>query len=422
MKNKIIEVRRKNALVKIYTTQESKKGEVYVSYKVADHSQGDRKLWRFADLEKAKAKANEIADAINAGETEVLKWEQGLRLELRKALEAIQPTGLSIYPAASLFAQAVKILGSSTDLLSACQYWRDHRPQKPITAKAVSACKDDYLARQTRISKRRFRTVKSYLTSFAREFQTKNLHEVEVLELKDYVDKQDWSPKTRNEFLGAVGLLFKEAAIRNWVPANYNPAREVPREKLNGSTIDIFEPWEARQILSRLDPELIPFLSLWFFAGIRKEEISRLTWPQVNRGLRTGWIYLEASETKTGQPRSVPVEPNLKLWLAKYGKEIGKVLPPKWQGMQQLDELTRYIARKTRVVWKDNGPRHSYATYAFKKCKDAGAVVSAMGTSLAKFEKHYWHKGQTVNEESAAEWFSISPDTSENVIPLVVNG
>jgi hypothetical protein len=92
--------------------------------------------------------------------------------------------------------------------------------------------------------------------------------------------------------------------------------------------------------------------------------------------------------------------------------------------MQALDDITKYISRKTGIVWRDNGPRHSFGTYHFKKFKDAGATVAAMGNSLAKFQRHYWNRSNTITEDVAREWFSILPDGAEKVVPLAtaVNG
>lgn len=84
------------------------------------------------------------------------------------------------------------------------------------------------------------------------------------------------------------------------------------------------------------------------------------------------------------------------------------------------NEWHAYISKKCSVqyLWRDNAPRHGFATYFFRVCKDAGAVVRAMGNSLQKFERHYWNKAESITEVVAAEWFAILPPEAEKIVPM----
>lgn len=415
---KRIEVRCGNVVVTIYRTRRIKNGKTYVSHTIVDFSGGKRRLRYAAKLDKAKAMAKAIAAATVQGKSDVVNWEDGLRVEIRKAIEAVATTGVSILSAAKFFSEAVKILGGHDQLLTACQYWTQKRPDKPIIPKTCNEAAEVLNAKQAINSARRQRNVAYNLDMFTRRFGSALLHTVEPVELKDYADGKKWSPKTYNEFLATVSLLYKEAKFRGWVSADCNPAKAIKRQKLKASPIHIFEPWEARRLLNRISGDLVPFFALWLFAGIRKEEVSRMNWQQVNRGLETGRIYLEANQTKTGQARSVPVQDNLKMWLLAHRKNNGDILAADWKGIDRLSEITRYASRKTGIVWQGNAPRHSFATYFFKLNKDAGATVSAMGTSLAKFQKHYWNRSDSVTEAVAQEWFNIRPAAAEKITPM----
>jgi hypothetical protein len=412
-------IRNGNVRVPVYRREQVVRGRTYSGYLVPDHSTGRRKLWFFSQPEGAKAKAKEIADAVATGRAEVLAWEDTLRTELRLALRAVEPTGINILPACQMFADAVKTLGGADQLLVACQHWKVNGPTKALTPKLVGEAVDDFLKRQ-KVRERRLRVLKTYLLRFVQKFKGQMIHEIEAAAITDFVDAQRWAPKTRNEALSTFGLLFKEGQLRNWVSKDFNPAKSVRREKVIAGAIEVFEPSEAKQMLSRVDKDLIPFLALWCFAGIRKQEISRMNWQQVNRGLETGWIVLEAKQTKTGQTRSIPIADNLKVWLGFHSKLSGDVLPKRWQSMTQLDDLTKYISRKTGIVWKDNAPRHSFGTYHFKLHKDAGATVAAMGNSLSKFQKHYWNRSNSITENVARDWFSIVPEQAGKIVPLAV--
>lgn len=415
---KQIEVRCGNVVVTIYRTKQVKGGKTYVNHTIVDYSSGKRRLRYAANLDEAKAKAREIAQAVAQGKPEVLSWEDGLRAEIRKAIEAVDSTGVTILPAAQLFAEAVKVLGGHEQLLSACHFWTQHRPDKSFEPKATKDAACQYLVGQQKVvSRKRYRNVANSLAKLNGSFGERPLHEIEAGELKNLVMTQDWNNKTRNEFLGVVGLLFKEGQIQRWVPENCNPVKVIGRFKESRGAIGIFEPWEAKQMLSRLairSADLVPLLGLWCFAGIRLHEISRLTWPEINRGLNTGFIELEAHKTKTGEARAVPLSDNLKTWLTLYRKDSGTVIPAHWLEStastdDRLAELPRHIARKTGVVWRSNAPRHSFATFHLKLHKDAAATVQIMGTSLQKLQQHYWHKSQCVTEQVARDWFAIVP-------------
>ncbi len=414
--------------VPVYKRSQKKKRKTYVSYFVNDlsdkHATGKPKQWAFAKFSEAKDKAVEIARLIENRNPDLLSLT-GSKREIHNAIEAVEPTGVRIDHACRLVADACAIIPAA-EILDACRFWKAHRPDKPFVPKLVAEAKAEFMTLQAAKSESRRRTLGSYLKMFAEKFGGKLLHEVDPVELDEFVSSKKWKPKTFNEFLGGVSLLYKSAAFRNWVPRGCNPACDIKRRKLTDAAIHVFEPWEASKLLTALvvkAPELVPFMALWLFAGIRKFEISRMNWPQVHRGVETGWIEMAPSITKTGRGRSVPVQPNLRSWLTTYQKASGTVLPAHWltatkSAEHRLSELQRFISRKTGVVWQSNAPRHSYATYYFKITKDPGTVVAAMGTSLAKFERHYWNKTKTITEAVAKAWFDILPPAPANVIAM----
>ena len=195
-----IVVKRGCVQVIVYTRHRTRLGRESTEYIVDDRSGRKRKHHAFAKLEDAKRKAAEIAELIQKGQVEITKWESGLRVELRKALEAIQPTGVSILPAAQLFAEAVRILGSKDDLLAAAQHWKEHRPYKPLVSKTVDEAVADYKAsRASRISMARKRTEESYFKTFRAHCGSQLMHELAAEDIEAVVAENTWSPKTNNK-------------------------------------------------------------------------------------------------------------------------------------------------------------------------------------------------------------------------------
>ena len=70
---------------------------------------------------------------------------------------------------------------------------------------------------------------------------------------------------------------------------------------------------------------MLPFWAIGAFAGLRRAEIERLTWSEVD--FDADVIEVKASKSKTASRRLVTIQPNLREWLAPYRTRIGRVCP-----------------------------------------------------------------------------------------------
>jgi site-specific recombinase XerD len=420
---KIIQFKHKGIALRISERTQTKDGVEYTDYIITDYTSGKRVRHARASLEEAKAKAEEICEALVTGRAHILDIK--LRDEIHRALEALEPTGVAIDAACFRFAEMVKITGSEDVLLSAARLWRERSPDKPLTPKPVKAATDEFLAHQKgRLSAQRHRATTCYLHTFTTAFAGRKLHEIEAVEIDDLTRRRNWAKKTRNEFLNCLSQVFKWAMAHHYARENPASNEVLKRERLPGSDICIFMPQEARKIMFAIKDELKPFMALWFWSGLRKTEIARLTWEQVNQGMASGSIFVQSSATKTKQCRAVPIGENLRKWLARHAKLTGRILPIQWQAEDELyqtyrlNDVTQYVSHKAQVDWKPNAPRHSFCTYRIKLTGDPVGVADEMGTSMAKIEKHYRNRSNAVTVETAKEWFSIVPEAAGNIVPL----
>jgi hypothetical protein len=416
---KIILVPHKGVTVGIKKIRTLKGGTHYTEYQITHYLTGKRARPTRANLEEAKGKAREIAEAMVAGKREVLDWDEPQRLGIRKALEALKPTGTRIDRAANLIADALKLLPED-EILAACRYWRDNGPGNNLKPKLVKPAIYEYCIRRegSIISVRRRRTNRSYLRSFEKAFGDRLLHEITSLEISDWSSGKRWSPITRNDVLGTISLFFKDCVLRSYALKNSASSEAIKRQKVRSSNVGIFMPEQARKLLNSIDECLRPFFALWSFSGLRKEEAARISWDQVDAGLQSGSIYLRADQAKPGEARSLPLTASLRAWLMAYRKPTGTVLPEKWQGMSQMDDLANTMSRQAKLEWVKNGPRHSFGTFHLKLHGDPALTVRVMGTSLNKFQRHYGNRSETVTKAVAAEWFNIFPDATADVIPM----
>ena len=413
-----IEVTHKGVTIKIKQVTTKKRGVPYTEYQIADYSTKKRVRHSRANLPDAKAKAKEICAAIADRKTETLQFKDRHWDDVRCAAEVLAHYDLTLPEAAHLLASALGTGVCTDELLVACQHWIATRPNKPFTPKLITEVAKLFMATQRRMSERRLRTLQWYVDVFVAEFGDRWSHDIIDTEIQDFLDHRQWSPKTTNEWLNGIGLLYKEAQFRGFVPPDYNPCAKIKRLRLTKGNIGIYYPAQVIQILDRVREDLLPFLVIWFFMGARKDEIARLKWPQVRSALLTGYLHIEPEQGKKTGERTSKVMPNLRAWmewyLARHPDADGFVLPRKYNEGRQLDDVTRKIANDSKLAWVANGPRHSFCTFHLTKFKDAPELVKNVGNSFRQLEKHYWNKSRAVVPQMADEYFAILPTRKDN--------
>jgi len=219
--------------------------------------------------------------------------------------------------------------------------------------------------------------------------------------------------KNRNNYANAVTTLFRFAKRAGYLAADRSTAADsLVRAKYTGGEIEIYTPTELGVILERVQafrPDLLPFIAIGAFAGVRTAELARMTWANVD--WEQGFIEVSANEAKTAQRRHVPIQPNLAAWLKPYRHQDGPICPA---GRFQL------AARKlleTRVElssgeslsgigWKHNALRHSYGSYRLPVTKSAAELALEMGNSPSRVFRHY---RQLVTPKQAEEYWAIMP-------------
>jgi integrase len=128
--------------------------------------------------------------------------------------------------------------------------------------------------------------------------------------------------------------------------------------------IEIFTPAELTQLFQTAQekPELIPFVAVAAFAGLRHAEITRLEWPEIR--LEDGFIEVKARKAKTASRRLVPITPNLRAWLEKYHKVSGPIVQHERSTTRFAIPLSAIDSRKCRIPrrwrWKRGTRRKWY--------------------------------------------------------------
>jgi integrase len=197
-------------------------------------------------------------------------------------------------------------------------------------------------------------------------------------------------------------MVHREAApVDGGKPLPGNQSRETP----SVLTVD-----EAKALLRAAenlkDGQLVPYVAVCLFGGLRPFEAQRLTWQQVN--LKDGELRLEANQTKTGMPRVIAICPTLKKWLKSCeGKEF---FPANWRrDFDAIKETAGFRARsdeKNLKVWIDDVMRHTAISHYFRKTGSYGQTAEQFGNSEAIIKKHYQGR---VSSSDTVKFYRLKP-------------
>jgi integrase len=141
----------------------------------------------------------------------------------------------------------------------------------------------------------------------------------------------------------------------------------------------------------------------------------RLDWENFN--WEEGVIDIGCDQTKTASRRLVPILESLSAWIRPFVKRHGSVL--NYSLAVCLAEAFSTTAKKTDAArreqdgeappfkWKQNGLRHSYASYRLALIEDVSKVSLELGNSPQKVFSNY---RKAVTKSQANAWFGVLPE------------
>lgn len=416
-------VKRGSVIVKIYKVANKGRDSFTVSY----FADGKRKQKMFADFNEAKTEAESKAISLSRGELDVLHLASADRLAYVHAVDALKPTGVPLELAAKDYAEAWKALEGKASLLEAAkEYARRHLHDLPDKM-LPDAVKEMLEAKEREGASKAYKKVlRFYLGQLSDAFHCQ-VRSVTTAQLGDFLRNMDVSARTKNNARQVVGAFFKYCIERGWLPKDHDAVSLVPKFKEKPADIQIFTPQEIANFLTYCRPEMVPFLAIGAFAGLRSAEIERLDWGEVHIADRL--IEVKAAKAKTASRRVVPMTENLAKLLAGHAGTEGRVVPfdnvNKQIGwlVEDTNAGLRAAAKKEKkdsekvkpAVWKKNGLRHSYITYRVADIQNVNQVSLECGNSTAVIFKHY---RELVRPAEAKRWFAIEPDGGGKVTLL----
>jgi integrase len=286
------------------------------------------------------------------------------------------------------------------------------------------------------LRRRSLADLKYRLGLFARTFGDKLVKDVQAQAIEDwlFVDPS-WSAQTRRNFRTVLMGFFKHAIAQKFLAAN--PLLVVTNPVVEDSNPAILTVPQASALLNAawLHPEieLLPYVALGLFCGIRSDELARLDWAAVD--LKSNHVTISPQIAKKRRIRVVSIPKCCRAWLVAAGLEdMGPIRPlgfqRRWKKLLEIadhfeigpDGKQRRSAKPLGLVpWPANALRHSAASYHFALHADSAKTCAMLGQK--DDDVLFDHYRSLVKPADAKKFYALVPATPSTgkVIKLVAN-
>lgn len=391
-----------------------------------------RERRQFTTLRGAKDYASESFGGIRAVGGKFVDLEHAERDAALRLLDAIKERGGQPQDTVDDVIAGLKALGASGLRLTQCVAFALPRlaPPKGVVT-VLEAAESLKQAKAGQISRQYERTLGIQLDRITEALGATPVSHLDAVKINDFiaglrlrdtkgpdgsiVPGKPASPKFRKHVLGAMRQLVRHAVARGWLAKGVVDFEivEAPRQA-RGGAIHIFSPEEVEALLKHADPDLIPFIAIGAFAGLRSMEIERLDWSEID--LAQGHIEIKAANAKTAARRLAPLTPNLRDWLAPFHRPAGRVFEMSTAGGALTMRLQDLAKRAGLDGWRKNALRHSFISYRVAEVQNVAQVALEAGNSPQIIFANY---RSLVKPAEATRYFAIVPTlAAQNVMPL----
>jgi integrase len=382
-----IGVRQRKIRIRGYNSKKRPHLKFVVNYREA----GKRKRSFFETEAQAKSFAALKNAELAKNGIEHAEFPTVLRVMAQNAVEQLKPFGKTVPDAVQHY---VAYLKASEKSCTAVQL-----------VKELVAAKEKDGASQRHVD-----DLSSRLNIFAEKFNGQPVATITTAKIDDWLRDLPVSPVTRNHYRRLIILAFNYAVDRGYAASN--PAAKTAEAREPKSKPGILTVEQASALLGNASSEILPYIAIGLFAGLRRAESERLDWSEVD--FESGHIEVTAEKSKSKiANRFITMQPNLREWLLPFRKLRGNVTP--LESFREFFEKARSDAGIKD--WPDNALRHSFASYHVAHFKDAKALALEMGhTDSGMLFNHY---RALVKPKDAERYWNLKPATTTKIVPLV---
>jgi integrase/recombinase XerD len=357
------------------------------------HPTKGRQRSYFRTKETADADANARRVEIENYGVSAMQLSAAERIEAFDSIQRLKEFGATLTQAASEFIE--KRRGSTKTVAEVGSLFLESRVQKNRSVRHLDG-------------------VRIILARFDAVHGERRIKDVTAEQIIDWLVDQKVGPTTTNHMRAILHSVFGFALKRKIL--RENPVGEIEKEKIRKDKVGILTPEQMKALLvaAGTDYDVLATLAIGGFAGVRPEEIKRLSWSAID--LERGVIDCGSEVTKTASHRYVKIEPVLTAWLQTIPllslrqSQGGTIRGDNFR--RRFDEVRIAAGFSVRgskgIPWPHDALRHSFGSYHLAHFKNAANTALEMGhQGTAMLFANYRSR---VGEMDAREWWVVFPE------------
>jgi integrase len=336
----------------------------------------------FVAFKNAELKHNGIEHA---------EFPTAIRVQAQNAVERLLPFGKTI-----------------TD---AVDYYVAHLKASERSCTAAQLVKELLKAKEADgVGERHLSDLDYRLRYFAEKFDGKLVAEITSADIDDWLRSLSVGAQTRNHYRANVLQAFNFAMRHGYAPTN--PVEGAAKAKVIGGRPGILTVDQASALLVNSPSDILAYFAIGLFAGLRRAELERLDWSEID--FESNLIEVKAEKSKTAMRRFVTLQPNLREWLLPSRQLKGSVIDH--DTFRQSFAHARTAAGIKVKEWPDNALRHSFASYHLAHFKNAAATAMECGHHDSRIT--YRHYRELVKPKEAKRFWNIAPAKTSKIVQL----
>jgi integrase len=381
--------------VKVYRTRHRGTREGWI-YQLAWHDGSQRRIRQFTDAQRAEEEGRLLADQLADGRAGRVRMTIEDADLLTSARQLAGEKG--VLAALREWREGVTLSGDR--VVEACREWGQAHAATAGSL-VVQGAVERFMAAKERLGVDVRKAYQSRLRQFAESFPDTPLASITTPQMSDYLDRFPHAT-TRNSHRKNLVTFFAWCRRQGHLPAAVETAAaRTDRALERPGDIEILRPEEFARALTwlhRHHPECLPAAVLAGFCGLRRDEVHRQRWEDIN--LAEGTLHVSGAKARTPAHRIVSLAENARAWLTLHPQRTGPVC----EGLT-LDRV-RALLRSHVAAVPPNAFRHSYITHLMATGRTAGEVAALAGTSERHIHRHYRLPCPRAQGEA---WFAIQP-------------
>jgi integrase len=281
-------------------------------------------------------------------------------------------------------------------------------------SKLATQIRDEFKRRaaNNEASSRHIETMSETLTKLEAKFGERSVATIETKELREWLLGLPLAAKTRNKHRGYARQIFSLAVDLGYLPTNPVLGIKKFRERsTEDGEISIVSAQDTEKLFRAADAEVIPFLVLNFFCGIRRSTAERLDWSEVS--IKQKHVIVPRYKGKNQKRYRVTVSDNSLAWLKPHSKTQGSFLALsrafQSQGKpskRRTRELILDAAKTADVTLPDNAGRHTFISMHVAYYENIDKTALEADTSAEIIKSNYL---DIVTRKEAVKFWAIRP-------------